>query len=65
VLTPIEAAILRFRFGLEDGEELTLQEVGAKYNLSRERIRQLQEQALDKLRGELARREEETQESAA
>jgi RNA polymerase primary sigma factor len=49
-LEPIEAAILRFRFGLEDGEELTLEEVGAKYNLSRERIRQLQQQALHKLR---------------
>ena len=54
-LTPIEAAILRFRFGLDDGEELTLREIGLKYNLSRERIRQLQEQALEKLRGELAR----------
>jgi RNA polymerase primary sigma factor len=49
-LEPIEAAILRFRFGLDDGEELTLEEVGAKYNLSRERIRQLQQQALHKLR---------------
>jgi RNA polymerase primary sigma factor len=47
-LTPIEAAILRMRFGL-DGDELTLREVGLKYNLSRERIRQLQEQALAKL----------------
>jgi RNA polymerase primary sigma factor len=68
-LTPMEAAILRYRFGLSDGEELTLQEVGDKYNLSRERIRQLQEVALTKLRAELARREEEThsdpQESAA
>jgi RNA polymerase primary sigma factor len=52
-LEPIEAAILRFRFGLEDGEELTLEEVGAKYNLSRERIRQLQQQALHKLRNAL------------
>jgi RNA polymerase primary sigma factor len=53
-LPPIEAAILRFRYGLDDGEELTLREIGDKYNLSRERIRQLQEQALDKLRAELA-----------
>lgn len=52
-LEPIEAAILRFRFGLSDGEELTLEEVGAKYNLSRERIRQLQQQALHKLRNAL------------
>ena len=61
-LQPIEADILRFRFGLDDREELTLQEIGAKYNLSRERIRQLQEQALDKLRAGIARppRAEET-----
>jgi RNA polymerase primary sigma factor len=64
LLTPMEAAILRYRFGLVDGEELTLQEVGDKYNLSRERIRQLQEVALSKLRSELARREEETQDGA-
>jgi RNA polymerase primary sigma factor len=61
-LQPIEADILRFRFGLDDREELTLQEIGAKYNLSRERIRQLQEQALNKLRAGIARpaRAEET-----
>jgi RNA polymerase primary sigma factor len=64
ILTPMEAAILRYRFGLLDGEELTLQEVGDKYNLSRERIRQLQEVALAKLRSELARREEETEDGA-
>lgn len=65
VLTPIEVAILRFRFGLEDGEELTLREVGEKYNLSRERVRQLQEQALDKLRAELVRANEERAGKAA
>lgn len=54
-LTPIEATILRYRFGLEDDEELTLREIGLKYNLSRERIRQLQNQALDKLRSTLRR----------
>jgi RNA polymerase primary sigma factor len=47
-----QAAILRFRFGL-DGEELTLREIGNKYDLSRERIRQLQEQALGNLRAAL------------
>lgn len=57
VLSPIEQAILRFRFGLGDAEELTLAEVGAKYNLSRERIRQIQERALDKLRAELAEKQ--------
>jgi RNA polymerase primary sigma factor len=49
-LTPMEARILRWRFGLDDEDELTLKEIGDKYNLSRERIRQLQEQALGKIR---------------
>ena len=53
-LSPIEASILRLRFGFDDGEELTLREVGERYDLSRERIRQLQEQALGKLRRALA-----------
>jgi RNA polymerase primary sigma factor len=56
-LRPIEADILRQRFGLGTEQELTLKEIGEKYNLSRERIRQLQEQALAKLRRALARRE--------
>jgi RNA polymerase primary sigma factor len=50
VLRPIEAAIVRFRFGLDGDEELTLKQIGEKYNLSRERIRQLQVDALAKLR---------------
>ena len=49
-LSPIEAHILRSRFGLDDDEERTLKEIGDQYSLSRERIRQLQEQALAKLR---------------
>lgn len=53
VLTPIEASIVRMRFGLDRNDELTLAEVGERYNLSRERIRQLQAQALAKLRAEL------------
>ncbi|MDP3276095.1 MAG: sigma-70 family RNA polymerase sigma factor [Deltaproteobacteria bacterium] len=52
-LTPMESRILRWRFGLDDEEELTLKEIGDKYNLSRERIRQLQEQALDKIRKQI------------
>ncbi|MGE0546411.1 MAG: RNA polymerase sigma factor RpoD/SigA [Kofleriaceae bacterium] len=56
-LRPIEADILRQRFGLGTEQELTLKEIGDKYNLSRERIRQLQEQALSKVRRALARRE--------
>ncbi len=56
-LKPIEADILRQRFGLDDDQELTLKEIGAKYNLSRERIRQLQEQALTKMRRALQRKD--------
>ncbi len=52
-LTPIEARIIRWRFGLDDQDELTLKEIGDKYNLSRERIRQLQEQALGKIRRQM------------
>jgi RNA polymerase primary sigma factor len=54
-LRPIEADILRKRFGLEEDSELTLKEIGEQYSLSRERIRQLQEQALGKIRRELRR----------
>ncbi len=58
LLRPIEADILRKRFGLDDdSDELTLKEIGEQYSLSRERIRQLQEQALGKIRRELKRRE--------
>ncbi len=55
-LKPIEADILRQRFGLDNDQELTLKEIGEKYNLSRERIRQLQEQALTKIRRAFERR---------
>jgi len=54
-LKPIEADILRKRFGLGDDNELTLKEIGEEYNLSRERIRQLQEQALVKMRRAMQR----------
>jgi RNA polymerase sigma factor (sigma-70 family) len=56
-LRPIEADILRRRFGLDDDRELTLKEIGEKYGLSRERIRQLQEQALTKMRRALQRKD--------
>jgi len=56
-LKPMEADILRQRFGLDTDKELTLKEIGEKYNLSRERIRQLQEQALLKMRRALQRKE--------
>src|SRR3954469_3011874 len=52
-LTPIESRIIRWRFGLDDEDELTLKTLGDKYNLSRERIRQLQEQALGKMRKQM------------
>ncbi len=52
-LRPMEAEILRLRFGLDGEEGLTLREIGDIYSLSRERIRQIQQRALDKLRDAL------------
>jgi RNA polymerase primary sigma factor len=49
-LTTREERILRYRFGLHDGQSHTLEEVGQKFGLTRERIRQLERQALNKLR---------------
>jgi RNA polymerase primary sigma factor len=49
-LSPLELEILRLRFGLEQCTELTLVEIGEKYHLSRERIRQIQNVALSKLK---------------
>ncbi|MBC8003574.1 MAG: sigma-70 family RNA polymerase sigma factor [Opitutaceae bacterium] len=49
-LDPREAKILKFRFGLDGGTERTLEEVGEKFGVTRERIRQLQNIALSKLR---------------
>jgi RNA polymerase primary sigma factor len=57
VLKPIEADILRKRFGLVNDHERTLKEIGDEYRLSRERVRQLQEQALGKMRKAMAKRE--------
>jgi RNA polymerase primary sigma factor len=45
-----EATILRFRFGLDGGDEKTLEEVGEKFGVTRERVRQIQNLALKKLR---------------
>ena len=49
-LTPREAQVLRLRFGLEDGKTRTLEEVGKVFNITRERIRQIEAKALRKLR---------------
>jgi RNA polymerase primary sigma factor len=49
-LDPREATILRYRFGLDGGTERTLEEVGEKFGVTRERIRQIQNLALKKLR---------------
>lgn len=49
-LTPREAMVLRLRFGLEDGRARTLEEVGKEFNVTRERIRQIEAKALRKLR---------------
>jgi len=54
-LRGIEADVLRLRFGLDGAEELTLKAIGEKYRLSRERIRQLEQQGLEKLRERLPR----------
>lgn len=49
-LSPREARILRLRFGLQNGQSYTLEEVGQKYGLTRERIRQIEGRALRRLR---------------
>ncbi len=49
-LTPREAEVLRLRFGLRDGTPQTLEEVGKEFNVTRERIRQIEAKALRKLR---------------
>lgn len=56
-LTGIEADIVKLRFGLERDHELTFQEIAEKYQLSKERIRQLQERALDRLRRAMSRKD--------
>ena len=49
-LTPREAKVLRLRYGLDDGKARTLEEVGKEFNVTRERIRQIEAKALRKLR---------------
>ncbi len=52
-LKPFEAEVLRKRFGFGGGGSMTLREIGVEFGLSRERIRQIQEEAMAKIRGEL------------
>ena len=56
-LNPREAEIIRYRFGLNGRDELTLEEVGAKFHVTRERVRQLQNLALAKMRKTLTKEE--------
>ncbi len=53
-LTPLERSIIKQRFGLDDEDRATLREIGEQYDLSRERIRQIQNRALEKLRQGMA-----------
>jgi len=67
-LSERESTILGLRFGLHDGRERTLEEIGEKFGVTRERIRQIQELALKKLRRQMEKRdrpEVETEESFA
>lgn len=56
-LEPREAEIIKYRFGLDGRDELTLEEVGAKFKVTRERVRQLQNIALSKMRKAMAAHE--------
>lgn len=49
-LTPREAKVIRLRYGFDDGKQRTLEEVGKEFNVTRERIRQIEAKALRKLR---------------
>jgi len=64
-LTPREEKVIKMRFGLEDGSEHTLEEVGQSFAVTRERIRQIQEQALKQLRKRMEERDTPSVEEAA
>ncbi len=55
-LTPREARVLQLRFGLMDGQSYTLEEVGEKFGVTRERIRQIETKAIRRLRGRIRSR---------
>ena len=63
-LTPRENKILAMRFGLDDGKAKTLEEIGARLGVTRERIRQIQEEALQKMRMKISEHETPSVESA-
>jgi RNA polymerase primary sigma factor len=54
-LTPREEAVIKLRYGLLDGTFKTFEEVGAMFNLTRERIRQIEQTAIRKLRHQFAK----------
>jgi RNA polymerase primary sigma factor len=56
-LEPRESMILRYRFGLDGGSEKTLEDVGVKFGVTRERVRQIQNIALRKLRRKIEKME--------
>ena len=64
-LTPRENKILAMRFGLDDGKPKTLEEIGERLGVTRERIRQIQEEALKKMRVKIAEHETPAVETAA
>jgi len=55
-LTPREEKVIRMRFGIEEEDEYTLEEVGQNFGLTRERIRQIEKEALSKLRKPIQQR---------
>jgi len=63
-LTPRENKILAMRFGLDDGKAKTLEEIGARLGVTRERIRQIQEEALQKMRVKISEHETPSVETA-
>jgi RNA polymerase primary sigma factor len=63
-LSPREQTILQLRFGLTGGDEKTLEEVGQQFGVTRERIRQIQDEALRKLRKRIEKRDKKQDEIA-